>query len=55
MNHSQEIFYLVFVSDNQPPEVLKPGKQALDLPSAPVTSQFPAILGKRFFPSHTVR
>ena len=49
MNHSQEIFYMVFVSDNQPPKVLKPGKQALDLPSAPVTSQFPAVLGKRFF------
>jgi hypothetical protein len=34
---------------------LKPGKQALNLPSAPVTPQFSAVLGSRFFPSHTVR
>ena len=43
------------VSNNQSPEVLKPGKQALNLPSAPVTPQFPAVLGSRFFPSSTVR
>ena len=55
MNHSLEIFYMVFVSDNQSPEVLEPGKQAFDLPSAPVTPQFPAVLGTRLFPSPTVR
>ena len=55
MNHTQEIFYMVFVPDNQPPEVLKPGKQALYLPSAPITPQFPAVLGSRLFPSATVR
>ena len=55
MNHSQEIFYMVFIPNNQSPEVLKPGKQALNLPSAPVTPQLPAVLGSRFFPSSTVR
>jgi hypothetical protein len=55
VNHSQEIFYMVFVANNQSPEVLKPGKQALNLPSAPVTPQFPAVLGSRFFPSYSVR
>ena len=55
MNHSQEIFYMVFVPNNQSPEVLKPGKQALNLPSAPVASQFPAVLGSWFFASHTMR
>jgi hypothetical protein len=55
MNHTQEIFYMVFVPDNQPPEVLKPGKQALHLPSAPIASQFPAVLGVRFFPSFAMR
>jgi hypothetical protein len=51
VNHTQEIFHMVFVPDNQPPEVLKPGKQALYLPSAPIASQFPAVLGIRFFTS----
>jgi hypothetical protein len=55
MNHSQEIFYMIFVSDNQAPEVLKPGKQALDLPSAPIAPEFPAILGFRFFTSFAMR
>ena len=55
MNHSQEIFHVVFVSNNQSPEVLKPGKQPLNLPSASVTPQFPAVLGSRFFASCTVR
>jgi len=42
---------MVFVADNQAPEVLKPGKQALHLPSAPIASQFPAVLSFLFFPS----
>jgi len=47
---------MVFVANNQSPEVLKPGKQALDFPkqaldfpSGPITPQLPAILGFRFF------
>jgi len=54
MNHSQQIFSMVFVSDNQAYEVLKPGKQALQLTSAPIASQFPAVLGFLFFPSFAV-
>jgi hypothetical protein len=46
---------MVFVPNKQSPEVLKPGKQALDLPSTPVTPQFSAILGSRFFSSFTMR
>ena len=55
MNHGQEIFYMIFVSNNQSPEVLEPSKQALHLPSAPIAPQLPAILGFRFFPSFPVR
>ena len=46
---------MIFVSDNQAPEVLKPSKQALHLPSAPIAPQLPAILGFWFFPSFPVR
>lgn len=55
MNHAQEIFYMVFVPNNQPPEVLKPGKQTLHLPSTPIASQFSAVLGVRLFPSFAMR
>ena len=54
MNHRQEIFDVVFVANNQSPEVLKPCKQALDFPSALIAPQFPAILGLRFFSSFTM-
>ena len=46
---------MVLVPNNQSPEVLKPGKQALNLPSTPVASQFPAVLGSWFLASHTMR
>jgi hypothetical protein len=46
---------MVFVPDNQPPEVLKPSKQTLHLPSTPIASQFSAVLGVRFFPSFAMR
>jgi hypothetical protein len=55
MNHSQEIIYMVFVPNNQSSEILKPGKQALDLPSTPVTPQSPAILVHGFFSSFAMR
>ena len=45
---------MIFVANNQSPEVLKPGKQALDLPSALITPEFPAILGFRLFSSFTM-
>jgi len=40
-----------FVANNQTPEVLKPRKQALHLPSSTIAPQLPAVLGLRFFPS----
>jgi len=43
-----------FVPDNQPPEILKPGKQPLHLPSTPIASQLPAVLGSWFFTSFTM-
>ena len=46
---------MVFVSNNQSPEVLKPGKQTLNFPSAPITSEFPAILGRRLFATSAMR
>ena len=54
MNHSQKIIHMVFVTDNQPSEVLKPGKQALYLPSAPIAPEFSPILSIRFFSSFTM-
>ena len=46
---------MVFVANNQSPEVLKPGKQTLNFPSAPITSEFPAILGRELFASSAMR
>jgi hypothetical protein len=46
---------MIFVPDNQAPEVLKPGKQAFYLPSAPIAPQFPTVLGLRFFSSFAMR
>ena len=39
---------MVFVSNDKPSEVLKPGKEPFDLPSSAVRSQLPSILGFRF-------
>ncbi len=40
---------MVFVSNHQSPEVLKPGKQALNFPTAPITPELSAILARGFF------
>ena len=45
---------MVFVSNNQSPEVLKPGKQAFNFPPAPITSQLSTILGRRLFAPATM-
>ena len=47
--------WLVFVANNQAPEVLKPGKQALNLPSAPIATKLPSILGALFTPLSAMR
>ena len=38
---------MVFPTNRQPPEILKPGKQTLDFPSAPVAPELPTVLGFR--------
>ncbi len=40
---------MVFVTNNQPPEILKPGKQAFNFPSTSITSKLPAVLGWQLF------
>jgi hypothetical protein len=40
---------MILVPYNQPSEVLKPGKQALNLPSPSIASKFAPILGLRLF------
>jgi len=46
---------VIFVSNHNSPEVLKPGKKALHFPSAPVSSELPSILGVRFLAPFAVR
>ena len=47
-NHTQEMIYMVFVANDQAPEVLAPCEPSLHFPSAPIKSQHPAVLGIRF-------
>ena len=46
---------MVFVANNQAPEVLKPGKQPFDLPSALIATKLPTILGTLFTPLSAMR
>jgi len=46
---------MVFVANNQASEVLKPGKQAFDLPSARIATQLPTVLGALFTPLFSMR
>ena len=46
---------MIFVSNNKPPEILKPGKKPFHFPSSPITSQFPSILGFPFLSSFSMR
>jgi len=46
---------MIFISYNNSPEVLKPGKKAFNLPSAAIWSQLPAILCFRLFPALSMR
>ena len=42
--HAQEVLVLVFVANDQPPEVLKPREEPLDLPPPLVATQLASIL-----------
>ena len=46
---------MVFVSHNNSPKILQPGKQAFDFPSTPITPKLSAILGRRLFAPSSVR
>ena len=46
---------MVLVTHNQAPEVLKPGKQPFDLPSARIAAKLPAVLGALFAPLFSMR
>ena len=45
---------MVFISNNQSPEILKPGKEPFDFPATLITPQLPAILGALFLPALTM-
>ena len=47
MHHRQKITQMKFIPHNQPPKVLQPCEQSLDLPSTFVASQLSAVLCSR--------
>ena len=46
---------MIFISNHNPPEVLKPGKKVLHLPPPPIRSQLSPILGFRFLAPISMR
>ena len=46
---------MIFVSNDKPPEVLKPGKESFDFPPSPIRPQFPSILGFWFLAPFSMR
>jgi hypothetical protein len=48
IEHPEKVLSVSFVADNQPAEVLQPGKESLDLPTSAVPPQSPQILGSVF-------
>lgn len=55
MNETEIVFIMKVEPRSNPPELLQPRKQPLDLPSSPVAAQRPAILRRRFLPVRLVR
>jgi hypothetical protein len=49
LHHPEEILWVVFPADDHATEIMKPGEQALDFPTAAIAAQHPAIL--RGFPA----
>jgi len=45
VNEAEEVLGVPIISDDEPSEVMEPGEQALDLPTALVASEWAAILG----------
>jgi hypothetical protein len=46
---------MVFVTNNQPPDILKPGKEPFNFTSTLITSQLPAVLDRHLFTPTTMR
>jgi hypothetical protein len=46
---------MIFVSNDKPPEILKPGKKSFYFPSSPIRPQFPSILGFWFLSAFSMR
>ena len=46
---------MIFVANNQPSEVLEPGKKSFNFPSTLIWPEFTAILGARFLPTFSMR
>lgn len=55
MNHGEEVFAVELPAGDQPPVVVEPGKQPLDLPPPPVTTQSASVLRWGFAPVDAVR
>ena len=45
LEHAEEVGLVKLPASNEATEIMQPGEQAFDLPTAAVTPQFPAILG----------
>jgi len=45
VKHSKKVLRISFVPDNEPAEVLQPGKQPLNLPTPTISSEASQILG----------
>ena len=52
--HTQKIIDMIFISNNQTPVVLKPGKKSFDFPATHVTPELSTIMGARFFSKHLI-
>ena len=47
VNHPEEVVWVMFPASDDATRVVKPSKQAFDLPAAAVATQRPAVLGSR--------
>jgi hypothetical protein len=52
LEHAEEVGFVVFPAAHQSTEVVKPGEEAFDFPTAAITTQFATILG--IFPTAIV-
>src|SRR5271169_7230855 len=48
LHHPEKIFWVVFPTNDNATKIMKPREQALDLPTTPVTTQYPTVLRRGF-------